>query len=1005
MNQLSEYLYFSNAGYVDGHLVKKVRLVLLGFEYEFYGIQDKVGRFAMGVVFDKNSTLVKGEKIRDLEKEMKITGYLPYDVAVRKIELDELPKFKVSFDNQEIKTSCIVASAGRVIAPIKFSSENGDRSGILVKNVIEMEDVDTLLNSEGFIVTDGASLSHPYITAREHLIPGVINHFSQITPQGLVLKYDTYTPRKFEYNGVEVIAFDDVDSEEVLVKEGDLLDIDTETGTIKVIEEGLESDIKERLKHVYKLIYRSVVEADEESLNSLVSFCLTDDQPIIAEMLVNKLYLDSSLDVSQNVKQKVIGSLLENERLTDATINYVRKMLFSKESQLKITAAEMMTFLKGKQYGFDEMYIRYEWFKSQMKDFEKFYRSVSDAAGNNAYMFSLGYSNVGKRLNFNEIQVLYDSKVVLFKEEFLGEIRLVDSVNRGNEAQAKRLWMKAELIGLDRTLLDYQNFRFMRMIRRRQVYNDFLSGNNLIINLQDAGTHVRRFVGNKAAELGEMINMDIPYDVSVPEGFVVTTLGIEHLINSDSKLKEALVGIQKSDMPKHEKYLNIKDLLLNSEFTRIFQAKLCKQYHKLEQYISTDEAIAEVARIIDLSTIQDKDLAHEALRVVKETLGEVESLQDVILSMGLPEEVLDNLNKTYVTYGGVSVAVRSTSFVEDTITTAAAGRFKTEVRIQGVENLFNSILRCSAFYWAEYGELYPCQPIIVQKFISGDNVIVNSVDVNRKSWATEIEVGGNDVQRSGLDKETVQTIRNVSDYFHQMYGYPLNYEISVRDGKVYMIQLRPITGFFKQDPRWPLSPLEIDNISSEFKKKKGDVFEFSYVKDDYDLPDDIALWTDGQLLNKILLDSTEMNFDLFNSVDEKRVRNAMRIFVDYVKVDIFKDLRNNMVEYMGFLSGYDQNASLKFLDRLPSDGFESVVERYQDRYGLEYESATDRFSYKVLSMDWDAYFKSFDDGFLKIKMKNWYCLILTRILKLLKRIGSIYCICYFILRICQKSIS
>ncbi|MEA3224089.1 MAG: PEP/pyruvate-binding domain-containing protein [Thermodesulfobacteriota bacterium] len=132
--------------------------------------------------------------------------------------------------------------------------------------------------------------------------------------------------------------------------------------------------------------------------------------------------------------------------------------------------------------------------------------------------------------------------------------------------------------------------------------------------------------------------------------------------------------------------------------------EIARAYRGLERSLDVEEKAGEFYRLAGLANLDREKIitAMLALRGMKElsdmTLGQAVSL--IGIDQADEQAILDVYNKQ----GGVFVVVRSSSILEDTREEMMAGRFKSYPYIRSDKLLFESILKCLAYYWVEMGE-------------------------------------------------------------------------------------------------------------------------------------------------------------------------------------------------------------------------------------------------------------------------------------------------------------
>jgi phosphoenolpyruvate synthase/pyruvate phosphate dikinase len=478
-------------------------------------------------------------------------------------------------------------------------------------------------------------------------------------------------------------------------------------------------------------------------------------------------------------------------------------------------------------------------------------------------------------LPYGRISGIIDERLEGFRGEILGEIRHAVTIFEKTNLQLMiRLKKRAEFLGIDVANRDYSEFTKLLTERVNAAKQEFCKGDErYIVTLKNTGTYLKDFVGNKAAEEGNALNRVLPKDVFVPDGFTLTTLGIEELLKTGKDTNDKINDILSSGDTSEEKAAAIETLLHKEGFPESVTGPLLRRYHDLERGASLEYKFDELRRIANLAGVPD-EVKKEIDKLEKKTKraaklkdrgynGKIEQkpgplIEELIdkLKPRVEEFFINQLKEVYKEDGGVGVfvAVRSSSLIEDTVKTAAAGRFKTYVYIRGYKGLIDAALKCTAHYWAEYGQIYPLQPVFFQCMADAEaSVVVNTINANTHNWdeitinsswgagvglmsgevpsdtfvvdfnsgeikeskivpkeekyvfdeiagtgATKVRVEDFYINRPSLEPETIEKIRQLAVFLRDTHGYPLDIEIVVIDKKVYVVQVRPIPALFSK---------------------------------------------------------------------------------------------------------------------------------------------------------------------------------------------------------------
>ncbi len=184
-------------------------------------------------IIDKDSTYVYNdrnwkilfdieiEKIREIDKKIRKVFY-PYDAEFvfykgefYLLQIRPLTR-KLNLKTGKQNIYGIGVSYGKAVGRVTFSYENRGKDKILVTEEVCIDDIDLLKEFGGVIIELGSLLSHVSIHAREYSIPAIV---------GVPIKY---------------------------FREGELIEINGETGEIKFLErEGFELPRKKKIVEIY----------------------------------------------------------------------------------------------------------------------------------------------------------------------------------------------------------------------------------------------------------------------------------------------------------------------------------------------------------------------------------------------------------------------------------------------------------------------------------------------------------------------------------------------------------------------------------------------------------------------------------------------------------------------------------------------------------------------------------------------------------------------------------
>lgn len=287
------------------------------------------------------------------------------------------------------------------------------------------------------------------------------------------------------------------------------------------------------------------------------------------------------------------------------------------------------------------------------------------------------------------------------------------------------------------------------------------------------------------------------------------------------------------------------------EIPRDLAERIEQAYHDLEKQVSAAAKVEEIDRLIALALpAADQAGARAALRTqaVSAAAGDkAHTVGTLIEALALPQHLLTALRDGYREQGGVFIVLRSSSIYEDTRRESMAGRFYSQAYIRGRRLLWEHIRRGLAFYWLEMGKVDSSQPIFIHLQREADvSMVVSSINVMEENWdqvaisatlgpdivsgeipsdlfivdANRLTLvrqvladktvcfGFNHGNGFGLQKMAVSdaakrrqpaltsqdciTLARVAHRYHAYYGYPIEFEAVKKDGRISVVQVRPI---------------------------------------------------------------------------------------------------------------------------------------------------------------------------------------------------------------------
>ncbi len=223
-------------------------------------------------------------------------------------------------------------------------------------------------------------------------------------------------------------------------------------------------------------------------------------------------------------------------------------------------------------------------------------------------------------------------------------------------------------------------------------------------------------------------------------------------------------------------------------------------------------------------------LTTEAFRIFVQGMGkDYEGPQAGLEQLAIPERVAVALASALAGLGDGPVAVRSSAVGEDLDNASFAGVYDTVLGIRGLETVAQAVQRCWASAFGERAAVYramkgldsdPRMAVLVQRFIAaeasgvaftadpltGDTsvTLVSAVpglgEAMVSGWETpeEWRFAGNQVMCEApygtvLDADRALGVAEVAKRIAGLLGGPQDIEWAISEGRLYVLQARPIT--------------------------------------------------------------------------------------------------------------------------------------------------------------------------------------------------------------------
>lgn len=300
--------------------------------------------------------------------------------------------------------------------------------------------------------------------------------------------------------------------------------------------------------------------------------------------------------------------------------------------------------------------------------------------------------------------------------------------------------------------------------------------------------------GGKGANLGELTNAGIP----VPPGFVITAGTYQKFITKTGivdKINAMLKGLDYNDTPQLQKVADeIKDLIVTTEIPGDIQTAIIESYNKLNMDVGKEDVVVAIR-----SSATAEDLPDASFAGQQDTYLNISGIEDVLTNVRMCWASLFEARAIFYRaendfdHSKVLIAV----VVQQMVNSEKAGVMFTvdpstgeeEMLIEGAWGLGEGVVS---------GTVTPdtCR-------YDKANDEVKSYRINTKKTmftkdpetgsTVQIEVPDDLKDKKVLTDEDLKQLTQLGRRIQKHYGAPMDTEWGIEDGKVYMLQARPIT--------------------------------------------------------------------------------------------------------------------------------------------------------------------------------------------------------------------
>ncbi len=318
-------------------------------------------------------------------------------------------------------------------------------------------------------------------------------------------------------------------------------------------------------------------------------------------------------------------------------------------------------------------------------------------------------------------------------------------------------------------------------------------------------------VGGKGANLGEMYNFGIP----VPNGFVVTAQAYERVIEHNALqpvIREIIRQTEITNQKELEKAsIKIQRLIHTADIPNELVKEIFDSYKSLKKGDATP-----LVAVRSSATAEDLPDASFA--------GQQESYLDIKGEANLIQAVRSAWGSLW---GARAIFYRATQKYDHfKVLLAVPVQLMIQSEVSGVVFSVNPVTKNKNQVVVE--AVWGLGDYMVQGVVNPDHYIVNKKDLtihsrqivsqsvmevrSYPSGVKKVSVPKDSVNERKLSDEQVIEVAKLSIKVHQHYFFPQDSEFAVEDGKIYLVQTRPITTLNNTSTKTVVKESQIKNL-------------------------------------------------------------------------------------------------------------------------------------------------------------------------------------------------
>lgn len=320
-------------------------------------------------------------------------------------------------------------------------------------------------------------------------------------------------------------------------------------------------------------------------------------------------------------------------------------------------------------------------------------------------------------------------------------------------------------------------------------------------------------VGGKGANLGEMYGFGLP----VPNGFVITAQAYEYVINHNELQPKIIDIIKKTDVKNQKKLeaasVSIQRLIHQAEIPKNLVDEVFENYKNLDR--ETRHPLVAVRSSATAEDLPDASFA-----------GQQESYLDIKGE----SNVIQAVRKAWASlWGARAIFYRATKGYDHfKVLLAVPVQLMIQSDISGVAFSINPVSKNKNQIVVE--AVWGLGDYMVQGVVNPDHYIVNKNDFTihsrqfspqtimeikkYPSGVKKVKVPEQLVNSRKLTDEQIIEIAKLSDKVHRHYFFPQDSEWAMENGKVYLVQTRPVTTLKNLPEKQIIKESQLENLTT-----------------------------------------------------------------------------------------------------------------------------------------------------------------------------------------------